>query len=129
MESSVDVAQRSHSVAAKTVDVAAEMTEHILMLRDKLRAAQDELDKLSERLSAKEGYRLVSGDPTVYQWEMGLARRKTMEGRIESIEKALERALQGDYGICELCGCVIQVERLELLPFTTLCIGCARAGD
>jgi len=129
MESGVAAVQRSHSVADKTGNDVGEMAECINMLRDKLQRAQAELGKLNERLSAKKGYRLGSGDPTIYEWEMDLARKKKVEGRIESIEEAVERALRGNYGPCERCGCMIQVDRLALLPFTSLCIGCARAGE
>ena len=129
MEAGLTAARRSRSVADTREDDGAEMTECVKMLRDKLRRAQDELDKLNEKLSAKKDYRLGSGDSTIYEWEMGLARRKRVEGRIESIEKALERASKDSYGVCEMCGRMIRLERLEVLPFTTLCIECARARE
>ncbi|RZW21131.1 MAG: RNA polymerase-binding protein DksA, partial [Desulfobulbaceae bacterium] len=31
---------------------------------------------------------------------------------------------EGEYGICEECGCDINVKRLEARPVTTLCIDC-----
>jgi DnaK suppressor protein len=40
----------------------------------------------------------------------------------------LARLDQGDYGICEICGQVIDPARLEILPHTTLCVRCAQAN-
>jgi DnaK suppressor protein len=40
------------------------------------------------------------------------------------IVKALERLENGTFGICELCGEEISVDRLKVRPVTTLCIEC-----
>ena len=40
------------------------------------------------------------------------------------IEEALNRIEEGEYGICEDCGCDINIKRLEARPVTTLCIDC-----
>ena len=41
------------------------------------------------------------------------------------VEHALERTKTGDYGICESCGNSIPVERLDVLPYSALCVECA----
>lgn len=38
--------------------------------------------------------------------------------------EALERLEAGTYGICQNCGQQISLERLEALPYATLCINC-----
>ena len=43
---------------------------------------------------------------------------------LSKIEDALLRIDEGEYGICEECGCDINVKRLEARPVTTLCIDC-----
>lgn len=43
---------------------------------------------------------------------------------LSKIEEALIRIEDGEYGICEECGCDINVKRLEARPVTTLCIDC-----
>ena len=42
-----------------------------------------------------------------------------------AIEAALRRVAEGVYGRCTACGAPIAAERLELLPATPHCIGCA----
>ena len=40
------------------------------------------------------------------------------------IERTLVKLDQGEYGVCEQCGKLIPVKRLEALPFTTRCVAC-----
>jgi len=46
--------------------------------------------------------------------------------KIELIDLALRKISVGDYGICESCGDDIALKRLEALPWTRLCVECAR---
>ena len=41
------------------------------------------------------------------------------------IDQALQRMDSGEYFICSECGADIPPARLELLPYTTLCVNCA----
>ncbi len=43
---------------------------------------------------------------------------------LSKIDEAIVRIEEGEYGICEECGCDINVKRLEARPVTTLCIDC-----
>jgi DnaK suppressor protein len=45
---------------------------------------------------------------------------------LASIENALERMRNGQYGSCEYCGCKIPMARLNALPYATVCIACQR---
>ena len=49
--------------------------------------------------------------------------------RVDAIQRALERAVQGQLTVCESCGGPIALERLRALPQTTLCVDCARARE
>ena len=44
---------------------------------------------------------------------------------LKKVDNALERVRAGEYGICESCGTAIPVERLDVLPYSTLCVECA----
>lgn len=48
------------------------------------------------------------------------------EELLQSIDDALQRIEDGTYGICSNCGKPIGEERLEALPWTNLCIDCAK---
>ncbi len=43
---------------------------------------------------------------------------------LNKIKEALQRIEDGTYGICEMCGEEIGIERLKARPVTTLCIKC-----
>ena len=44
---------------------------------------------------------------------------------LRKVDRALERVAAGAYGTCESCGTSIPVERLDVLPYSTLCVECA----
>lgn len=44
---------------------------------------------------------------------------------LSKVDHALGRVASGDYGICESCGKSIPIERLDVLPYSTLCVDCA----
>jgi RNA polymerase-binding protein DksA len=48
---------------------------------------------------------------------------------LKAIDDALERIQNGTFGICEVCGKEIEEERLEAVPWTTLCIQHAREQE
>lgn len=41
---------------------------------------------------------------------------------IGKVDHALKRIDAGEYGICEVCGKAIPIERLNVLPYATLCV-------
>ena len=48
---------------------------------------------------------------------------------LNQIERALLRLKQGTYGLCEACSVKIPVARLNVLPYSTLCIKCQRESE
>jgi RNA polymerase-binding protein DksA len=48
---------------------------------------------------------------------------------LAEIDAALARIDTGTYGICQRCGTPIAEERLEALPWATLCIDCKRKEE
>jgi len=43
---------------------------------------------------------------------------------LDDIDEALKKLEEGSYGICEGCGDMIPVKRLNVMPFATYCIDC-----
>lgn len=48
---------------------------------------------------------------------------------LEDIDTALQRMDDGSYGTCLECGTRIERERLEALPYATLCMDCKRNAE
>jgi DnaK suppressor protein len=95
-------------------------------LQQELDEAQAELQRLEKRLEGKGDYGLGTGDPSIYDWEMCLALKQRTQGKIESLQEALHKAEEGNYGRCEVCGQLIDPARLAILPSTKRCINCAQ---
>jgi len=95
-------------------------------LQQELDETLAEIARLHERLEGDKGeYGLGQGDPGIYEWEMCLALKQRAETKAKSLESALRKAEEGDYGVCEVCGRPIDPARLAILPHTKRCIHCA----
>ena len=92
---------------------------------DRRQIAQELLD-LREALKDKVDADLGEGDPQLVEQDRIIARIQACEGRLMALERTLEQARQGRYGICEQCHKPIDPARLEAVPTTTLCIECKR---
>jgi DnaK suppressor protein len=94
-----------------------------------LAEAERELQELEKQMQQGTEFDLDEDGAATYSWEMALARRDRVTARIEALQGALTRVDAGTYGRCERCGAQIDPERLEILPTTSLCAACARAGS
>ncbi|HEV8065309.1 MAG TPA: TraR/DksA C4-type zinc finger protein [Acidimicrobiales bacterium] len=62
---------------------------------------------------------------------MQMERVVTAEGLQQlslEIDRALAKVDEGTFGLCDACGGEIAEERLEALPWATLCVTCKAAG-
>lgn len=48
-----------------------------------------------------------------------------LKNTLMEIEESLDQLKKDDYGLCKVCGGKIAEERLEIIPYTKLCIHCA----
>jgi formylmethanofuran dehydrogenase subunit E len=99
--------------------------EIIERLCAELEVARVELREFTEEATHPPEVELGGGNPGYSTWQAAVALRQHVEHRIELLEHAIARAEQGLYGVCELCGERIPDERLEAVPFATLCVSCA----
>lgn len=60
--------------------------------------------------------------------QFGHARIKAIKEELEKksnqIKKAIKRIRRGKYGICEVCGQMIDTDRLAVYPEATVCVKC-----
>src|SRR5258707_13002236 len=110
----------------------------LLRLNKTLTARRNELRKrLGSDLAALGSTKLTSAasgdaadaafDHTGEELSSQLAELEARE--LNQIERALLRLKQGTYGLCEACGTKIPVSRLNVLPYSTLCIKCQREAE
>jgi len=61
--------------------------------------------------------------------EIDYTLEENSEQVLAEIDAALKRIDEGTYGICSNCGQPIAAERLEAVPWATLCIDCKRKEE
>lgn len=105
-------------------------TEKVKELRAQRERTQIELKRLKTYLE-DEVERVVDGGEDsvdaasdIYEREKTLSIIGTLEKKLVAIEHALQLAMKGEYGICEVCHLPIDPARLEAVPSTTTCVRC-----
>ena len=56
--------------------------------------------------------------------EKRLALENRIRGLLDEVERALKKLDEGTYGLCDMCGQLIDPARLEALPQANLCLSC-----
>ena len=105
--------------------------------RQKVRNAIDYLHKVNSGSLEDETGELVSGSADNHpadtatetvDREIDYTLEENSGNVLREIEAALKRIDDGTFGICSTCGNPIEPERLEHLPWATLCAADARGG-
>lgn len=105
-----------------------------LLLKEKAAIAQSLSEDDNAARSMMEQDANVVGDSAdeasvnISQSILNLTNNKNKETMV-AIEAALRRIEEKTFGICVICGKEINPERLEALPWTTMCIGCKSASE
>jgi len=110
-------------------------TEQKKYLQDRLKTQRQEL--MQQRLTLEESRANLRQDQVeleeraASQQMAGSLEQLDAEGekKIAEINHALERIEDDEYDICESCGERISLKRLEVLPWTSLCIACAEKKE
>ncbi len=103
-------------------------------LKKELLEMKEHLSTTAEETDSKESAQQAVGELSTYDnhpGDMGtelFEREKDMAlnvhatSELDKVENALQAILEGSYGNCEVCQKDIPFERLEAVPYTTLCI-------
>ena len=116
-----------------SIDIA-HFQEELEQARDRLNRTIEHHDIGTASLEEESG-ELLSGSADnhmadtateTYERELDEGLEEDAREQLHQVEKALGRIESGEYGRCEICRKEIPVERLEAVPWTTLCIDDAR---
>jgi DnaK suppressor protein len=110
-------------------DSILSMRQILIMRRDALRTALAGDLSLLKELRAQTAGDVVDAALDSAQDEISSQLAEVESRELSSIENALQRMRDGQYGICESCGCSIPMARLNALPYATLCINCQREAE
>ena len=112
-----------------TKQVIAGYRRRLTAERDALLAQAAGLEEAAEVAATGEvGFDEEYADAGTYTFERerDLSLVDNVKDLIEKVQHALTRIDDGSYGRCEVCGKPIEAERLDALPYTTLCLVDAR---
>jgi RNA polymerase-binding protein DksA len=118
---------------------AAVDTEHFKQrLLDERQRAQEALDYLHDENESQleDDREEIQSDnhpgdmaTSTFDRELDYTLEENVERALGEIDAALKRIEDGTYGTCVNCGQPIAPERLEALPWATLCIDCKRKDE
>ena len=83
-------------------------------------------ESIGELMSSSADNHLADTASETYERELDEGLEEDARAQLREVEGALERIENGSYGKCRVCGREIAPERLEAVPWTTLCIDDAR---
>ena len=84
-------------------------------------------EETGELLSGSADNHMADTASETYERELDEGLEDDARAQLRQVDAALARIESGDYGKCEVDGKDIPVERLEAVPWTTLCVEHARA--
>lgn len=79
-----------------------------------------------ELVSSSSDNHMADTATETYDRELDEGLEEDAREQLRQVDEALARLESGDYGTCKICGTKIPVERLEAVPWATLCIDDAR---
>ena len=101
----------------------------VVALQRRRRELLADLERLTEPpgegASVGFGKRVGDGTTEAVERLATTATARALHRSLQDVEHALHRIEEGSYGLCEICGDAIPPERLEALPASSRCVGCA----
>ena len=111
-----------------TAELLAVRQRLLQMLADLRKDIAHEVQGASERdLAHINDTSDMASDSAEGELSLRIAESETAEAG--EIERAIEKLDSGTYGSCEMCNKTINAERLQFLPFATLCIKCQELAE
>jgi RNA polymerase-binding protein DksA len=83
-------------------------------------------EETGELMSSSADNHLADTASETYERELDEGLEDDAREQLRQVDEALARIEAGTYGTCSVCGKEIPAERLEAVPWTTLCIDDAR---
>jgi RNA polymerase-binding transcription factor DksA len=135
------IAERKAAAKAKNIArfsrPAVEKSKNLKQLTDKQSREYGAMllrlrDEISRQIAYLRGASLTRSDEVnveedgsdAFERQLALKLASNEGDAIFEIDEALQRIKEGNYGICQDCGCVISPARLKALPFARRCVAC-----
>jgi DnaK suppressor protein len=109
----------------QTLDgLRASLLQHRESFRREIAGQGIDPDSEDFGLALERGF--ADGGQATAERERLLSLAGELRNSLREVERALSKFDRGTFGVCERCGGAIAVERLDAIPWATLCISCKR---
>ena len=99
-------------------EMLEDLDERLAKITDDVKHADEDVEKdFAEQATQNENNEVQDFLGNSARTEMGL------------IRQALSRIESGEYGVCQVCGEAINIERLKVIPYSTMCVKCASVAS
>lgn len=117
-----------------TRDQLSKLREDLLEKRNLLvnhveRLAQDAAESTESTENSKSPLSSAENASDTYEQDFAFMSMESEEHLLRKIDRALQRIRENTYGECEECGKTINAERLEALPWATMCVKCQEVEE
>jgi len=104
--------------------VLARFKKMLLKEREQIVGEVKQIDESSKEMG-QDGIQDIGDEAAnIYNKQVLLSLNENERKRLQEVDEALDRIENGTYGICEECGGVIGLKRLEARPVAKYCVPC-----
>ena len=101
-----------------------ELHQELLEQRELLSAQLDTIAHSVREDGVGYSNHMADAGTEVFEQARDLSVARQLSRSLEDAERALRKFDDGTFGICEACGAIIELARLEALPSARLCMRC-----
>lgn len=109
-----------------TQEERQQLKEKLLQEKEKVEKRIRSLKDLTQPIAPENAIGRVSRMDAINNKSVNDAALRTAEQKLKSIDEALRKIHDKDFGHCRRCGQPIPMGRLVVMPESSLCIRCAR---
>lgn len=106
-------------------EVKLMLYEMLEELDDRLAKITDDVKHSDEPVEKNFSEQAIQNENNEVQDYLGNSART----EIAQIKQALHRIDNGEYGVCQVCGEPINIERLKIIPYSNMCVKCASVAS
>jgi DnaK suppressor protein len=96
----------------------------LLKEREQIVGEVKQIDESSKEMGQDGTQDIGDEAANIYNKQILLSLNESERMRLQEVDEALDRIVNGTYGICEECGDFIGLKRLEVRPIAKYCVPC-----
>ncbi|MGD0089768.1 MAG: TraR/DksA C4-type zinc finger protein [Planctomycetota bacterium] len=100
------------------------LEKHAALVNQVSRLAQEAAESSEATENSKSPLSSAENASDTFEQDFAFMSIESEESLLRMVDRALQRIRENKYGLCEECGEDINHERIEALPWATMCVQC-----